>query len=94
MDDLYVSDREVSNQMLRIQKALRAFESDAYNLSQLIERIHKSKAVQSSAVASRLEEKVTMVTNAIKALDDSFANLEPTITEYLLDLDKIDDLLE
>ena len=94
MADLYVLESEMADQMLRIQKALRSFESDAYNLSKLLDRIHTSKAVQSSATHSGLQEKVEIVTGAIETLKDSFARLEPTITGYLLELDQIDDLLE
>ncbi|MBR3157764.1 MAG: hypothetical protein IKF14_01550 [Atopobiaceae bacterium] len=94
MADLYVKECEMADQMLRIQKALRSFESDAHNLNQLIQRIHKSEAVQSPDVESGLKEKADIVATAINLLQDAYASLEPTITDYLLELDQIDDLLE
>ncbi len=94
MADLYVKECEMADQMLRIQKALRSFESDAYNLNKLIERIYVSEAVQSPDVESGLVEKANMVADAISLLKDSYASLEPTITGYLLELDQIDDILE
>ena len=57
MADLYVLESEMADQMLRIQKALRSFESDAYNLNKLLERIHTSKAIQSSATHSGLQDR-------------------------------------